>query len=153
MRLATPFGWHQSGWAGRGGASSRVIGTDREFSPTRSFYSNTANKQPPVFTWGSSTFIQPGNWPISQRYKYPTVELCRFQSLDSFVYSEHRMASEIAYLALISHLDKLVQPSNTLCTQIKPLTHHRACYHTCQLRPSEWQRWLRAISTLLNWNV
>jgi len=30
-------------------------------------------------------------------------------------------------LALISYLDKVVQPSYTLCTQIKPLILPRAC--------------------------
>jgi len=34
---------------------------------------------------------------------------------------------QIAYLAVISYLDKLVQPSYTLSTQISPLALPRAC--------------------------
>ena len=34
---------------------------------------------------------------------------------------------EIAYLAAVSYLDKLVQPSHMLCTQFKPLALPRVC--------------------------
>ena len=47
-----------------------------------------------------------------------------FKGLVSYECSYASMASNkcnIAYLVVISHLDKLVQPSYTLCTQIRPL--------------------------------
>jgi len=50
---------------------------------------------------------------------------------------------------MTSHLDTLVQPSYMMCTQIKPLTLLKACWHACQLWLSEWQCWLRAISAFL----
>ena len=52
------------------------------------------------------------------------VESCWFKLLDScdVQLTENGFKEvEIAYLAVISHLDKLIQPSYTLCTQFKPL--------------------------------
>ena len=59
---------------------------------------------------------------------------------------------QVAYLAVISHLDKLVQPSYTLCTQFKPLAlpRGRACLYACQLGPSVLIMLTMAISALLN---
>ena len=73
-------------------------------------------------TWKSAETVRGVGDKRKNRY--------RFEVWVSYEYS-HTLNDfkqvQIAYLAAISYLDKLVQPSYTLCTQIRPKATPRAC--------------------------
>ena len=121
MKLDDTFWLTSSLWEGRRHSASSGDCKFSLGSQTWSFYSNTASNS---LQFSLEVGVLPSNdleTGLCQSCKHPMVESCRFKLRVSYDVYDGFTQVEIAYLAAVSHLDKLVQPSYAICTQFKPL--------------------------------